>query len=75
MDIKRILYNYGKLAACFLLLVIDIGLIDISLGFINSPSDIGMVVGICLLISSITILFIIGYNIIVKLINYINKLG
>lgn len=75
MDIKRILYNYGKLVACFLLLVIDIGLIDISLGFINSPSDIGMIVGICLLISSITILFIIGYNIIVKLINYINKLG
>jgi len=75
MDIKSISCNYSKTLAYFLLLVIDIWVIDTSLGFINSPSDIGVVIGICLLITSITIIFVIGYNITVKLINYINKLG
>lgn len=75
MDIKIIARSYGKILAYFLLLVIDIWVIDTSLGFINSPSDIGVVIGICLLITSITILFIIGYNAMVKLINYVNKLG
>ena len=75
MDIKSISCNYGKTLTYFLLLVIDIWLIDASLGFINSPSDIRVVIGIWLLITSITILFVIGYNITVKLINYINNLG
>ena len=75
MDVKNLLKNYSKTLLYFLVLIIDIWLIDISLGFINSPSDLGVIIGICLLITSITILFILGYNIVTKFINFINKLG
>ena len=83
MDIKKLSKNYGKIVFYFLSLIIDIWLIDTSLGFINSQSDIGVIVGICLLIMSIGILLIMsigillvcGYSIAVKFINFINKLG
>lgn len=75
MDIKKLSKNYGKVVFYSLLLIIDIWLIDISLGFINSPSDIGVIVGTCLLIMSIGILLVCGYSIAVKFINFINKLG
>lgn len=75
MDIKKLSKNYCKVVFYFLLLIIDILLIDTSLGFINSPSDIGVIVGICLLIMSIGILLVLGYNIAVKFINFIRKLG
>ena len=75
MDIKKLSKTYGKVVFYFLLLIIDIWLIDTSLGFINSPSDIGVIVGICLLIMSIGILLVCGYSIAVKFINFINKLG
>lgn len=74
MDIKKLSKNYGKAVFYFLSLIIDIWLIDTSLGFINSQSDIGVIVGICLLIMSIGILLVCGYNIIVKFINFIRKL-
>lgn len=74
MDIKELSKNYGKIVFYFLLLVVDIWLIDTSLGFINLPSDIGVIVGVGLLIISVTILFILGYNIVVKFINFVNKL-
>lgn len=74
MDVKELSKNYGKIVFYFLLLVIDIWLIDTSLGFINSPSDIGVIVGTCLLIMSIGILLVWGYSIAVKFINFINKL-
>nr|DAG88672.1 MAG TPA: hypothetical protein [Crassvirales sp.] len=74
MDVKELSKNYGKIVFYFLLLVIDIWLIDTSLGFINSPSDIGVIVGTCLLIMSIGILLVWGYSIVVKFINFINKL-
>ena len=75
MDIKKLSKNYGKVVFYFLSLIIDIWLIDASLGFINSPSDIGVIIGICLLIMSIGILLVLGYNIAVKFINFISKLG
>lgn len=75
MDIKKLSKNYCKVVFYFLLLIIDIWLIDISLEFINSPSDIGVIIGICLLIMSIGILLVLGYNIAVKFINFISKLG
>ena len=75
MDIKKLSKNYCKVVFYFLLLIIDIWLIDTSLEFINSPSDIGVIVGICLLIMSIGILLVCGYSIAVKFINFINKLG
>ena len=75
MDIKKLSKNYGKVVFYSLLLIIDIWLIDTSLEFINSPSDIGVIVGICLLIMSIGILLVCGYSIAVKFINFINKLG
>ena len=75
MDIKKLSKTYGKVVFYFLLLIIDIWLIDTSLEFINSPSDIGVIVGICLLIMSIGILLVCGYSIAVKFINFINKLG
>lgn len=75
MDIKKLSKNYSKVVFYFLLLIIDIWLIDTSLEFINSPSDIGVIVGICLLIMSIGILLVCGYSIAVKFINFINKLG
>ena len=75
MDIKKLSKNYGKAVFYFLSLIIDIWLIDTSLGFINSPSDIGVIIGICLLIMSIGILLVLGYNIAVKFINFIRKLG
>lgn len=74
MDVKELSKNYGKIVFYFLLLVIDIWLIDTSLGFINSPSDIGVIVGTCLLIMSIGILLVWGYSIAVKFINFVNKL-
>ena len=75
MDIKKLSKNYSKVVFYFLLLIIDIWLIDTSLEFINSPSDIGVIVGICLLIMSIGILLVCGYSIAIKFINFINKLG
>lgn len=75
MDIKKLSKNYSKVVFYFLLLIIDIWLIDTSLEFINSPSDIGVIVGTCLLIMSIGILLVCGYSIAVKFINFINKLG
>ena len=75
MDIKKLSKTYGKVVFYFLLLIIDIWLIDTSLEFINSPSDIGVIVGICLLIMSMGILLVCGYSIAVKFINFINKLG
>ena len=75
MDIKKLSKNYSKVVFYFLLLIIDIWLINTSLEFINSPSDIGVIVGICLLIMSIGILLVWGYSIAVKFINFINKLG
>ena len=75
MDFKKLSKNYGKVVFYFLSLIIDIWLIDTSLGFINSPSDIGVIVGTCLLIMSIGILLVWGYSIAVKFINFINKLG
>lgn len=75
MDIKKLSKTYGKVVFYFLLLIIDIWLIDTSLEFINSPSDIGVIVGTCLLIMSIGILLVCGYSIAVKFINFINKLG
>lgn len=75
MDVKELSKNYGKTVFYFLSLVIDIWLVDTSLGFINSPSDIGVIIGICLLIMSIGILFVLGYNIVVKFIKFISKLG
>ena len=75
MDIKKLSKTYGKVVFYFLLLIIDIWLIDTSLEFINSPSDIGVIVGTCLLIMSIGILLLCGYSIAVKFINFINKLG
>ena len=75
MDIKKLYKNYGKIVFYFLLLIIDILLIDTSLEFINSPSDIGLIIGICLLIMSIGILLVCGYSIAVKFINFIRKLG
>lgn len=75
MDIKKLSKNYGKVVFYFLLLIIDIFLIDTSLGFVNSPSDIGVIIGICLLIMSMGILLVLGYNIAVKFINFIRKLG
>lgn len=74
MDIKKLSKNYGKVVFYSLLLIIDIWLIDTSLEFINSTSDIGVIVGICLLIMSIGILLVCGYSIAVKFINFINKL-
>lgn len=74
MDVKELSKNYGKIVFYFLLLVVDIWLIDTSLGFINSPSDIGVIVGTCLLIMSIGILLVWGYSIAVKFINFVNKL-
>ena len=75
MDIKKLSKNYSKVVFYFLLLIIDIWLIDTSLEFINSPSDIGVIVGTCLLIMSMGILLVCGYSIAVKFINFINKLG
>lgn len=75
MDIKKLSKNYGKVVFYFLLLIIDIFLIDTSLGFVNSPSDIGVIIGICLLIMSMGILLVLGYSIAVKFINFIRKLG
>lgn len=75
MDIKKLSKNYGKVVFYFLSLIIDIWLINTSLEFINSPSDIGVIIGICLLTMSIGILLVLGYNIIVKFINFIRKLG
>ena len=75
MDIKKLSKNYGKVVFYSLSLIIDIWLIDTSLGFINSQSDIGVIVGTCLLIMSIGILLVCGYSIAVKFINFINKLG
>ena len=75
MDIKKLSKTYGKVVFYFLLLIIDIWLINTSLEFINSPSDIGVIVGICLLIMSMGILLVCGYSIAVKFINFINKLG
>lgn len=75
MDIKKLSKNYSKVVFYFLLLIIDIFLIDTSLGFINSPSDIGVIIGICLLIMSMGILLVLGYSIAVKFINFISKLG
>ena len=75
MDIKKLSKNYGKVVFYFLSLIIDIWLIDTSLEIINSPSDIGVIVGICLLIMSIGILLVWGCTIAVKFINFINKLG
>lgn len=75
MDIKKLSKNYGKIVFYFLSLIMDIWLIDTSLGFINSQSDIGVIVGICLLIMLIGILLVCGYSIAVKFINFINKLG
>lgn len=75
MDIKKLSKNYGKVVFYFLSLIIDIWLIDTSLGIINSQSDIGVIIGICLLIMSIGILLVLGYNIAVKFINFISKLG
>lgn len=75
MDIKKLSKTYGKVVFYFLLLIIDIWLIDTSLEFINSQSDIGVIVGTCLLIMSIGILLVCGYSIAVKFINFINKLG
>ena len=75
MDIKKLSKTYGKVVFYFLLLIIDIWLIDTSLEFINSPSDIGVIVGTCLLIMSMGILLVCGYSIAVKFINFINKLG
>lgn len=75
MDIKKLSKNYSKVVFYFLLLIIDIWLIDTSLEFINSPSDIGVIVGTCLLIMSIGILLVCGYSIAIKFINFINKLG
>lgn len=74
MDIKKLSKTYGKVVFYFLLLIIDIWLIDTSLEFINSQSDIGVIVGTCLLIMSIGILLVCGYSIAVKFINFINKL-
>ena len=74
MDVKELSKNYGKAVFYFLSLIIDIWLIDTSLGFINSPSDIGVIVGTCLLIMSIGILLVWGYSIAVKFINFVNKL-
>ena len=74
MDIKKLSKNYSKVVFYFLLLIIDIWLIDTSLEFINSPSDIGVIVGTCLLIMSMGILLVCGYSIAVKFINFINKL-
>lgn len=75
MDIKKLSKNYGKVVFYFLSLIIDIWLIDTSLGIINSSSDIGVIVGTCLLIMSIGILLVWGCNIAVKFINFISKLG
>lgn len=75
MDIKKLSKNYGKAVFYFLSLIIDICLIDTSLEFINSSSDIGVIIGICLLIMSISILLVLGYSIAVKFINFISKLG
>lgn len=75
MDIKKLSKNYGKVVFYFLLLIIDIFLIDTSLGFVNSPSDIGVIIGTCLLIISMGILLVLGYSIAVKFINFISKLG
>ena len=75
MDIKELSKTYGKVVFYFLSLIIDIWLIDTSLEFINSPSDIGVIVGTCLLIMSIGILLVCGYSIAVKFINFIRKLG
>ena len=75
MDIKKLSKNYSKVVFYFLLLIIDIWLIDTSLEFINSPSDIGVIIGTCLLIMSIGILLVLGYSIAVKFINFIRKLG
>ena len=75
MDIKKLSKTYGKVVFYFLLLIIDIWLIDTSLEIINSPSDIGVIIGTCLLIMSIGILLVCGYSIAVKFINFINKLG
>lgn len=74
MDIKKLSKTYGKVVFYFLLLIIDIWLIDTSLEFINSQSDIGVIVGTCLLIMSIGILLVCGYSIAFKFINFINKL-
>lgn len=74
MDVKELSKNYGKIVFYFLSLIIDIWLIDTSLEFINSPSDIGVIVGTCLLIMSIGILLVWGYSIAVKFINFVNKL-
>ena len=74
MDIKKLSKNYGKAVFYFLSLIIDICLIDTSLEFINSSSDIGVIIGICLLIMSISILLVLGYSIAVKFINFISKL-
>lgn len=75
MDIKKLSKNYGKAVFYFLSLIIDIWLINTSLEFINSTSDIGVIVGICLLIMSMGILLVLGYSIAVKFINFISKLG
>lgn len=75
MDIKKLSKNYGKVVFYSLSLIIDIWLIDTSLEFINSTSDIGVIVGTCLLIMSIGILLVLGYSIAVKFINFIRKLG
>lgn len=75
MDIKKLSKTYGKVVFYFLSLIIDIWLIDTSLEFINSTSDIGVIVGTCLLIMSIGILLVCGYSIAFKFINFINKLG
>ena len=74
MDIKKLSKNYGKIVFYFLSLIIDIWLINTSLGFINSQSDIGVIMGTCLLIMSMGILLVWGYSIAVKFINFINKL-
>lgn len=75
MDIKKLSKNYDKAVFYFLPLIIDIWLIDTSLEFINSSSDIVVIIGICLLIMSISILLVLGYSTAVKFINFINKLG
>ena len=75
MDIKKLSKTYGKVVFYFLLLIIDIWLINTSLEFINLPNDIGVIVGTCLLIMSIGILLVWGCTIAVKFINFINKLG
>lgn len=64
MGISKIIYNCLIILSCCLIIVINIGTMNLALDFINSPSDVGVIIGISLLIASLLIPTIIIYEVI-----------